>query len=431
MQKIKEYVQIAANSRFVKNLSITFFESIITKFFGFFITLILVRQLGPANYGVYSFILINIFTLSALFDFGMENTAIRYYNKEKYLKNSVFGLYFITKVIILFLVMLILILWGRSILITMHKPELIKYIPYFSIGLLGESLFFVNDTYLQAVQKFKFRAIINITRYIVLFSFVITLFLNKLVSLKYILFVFIIPILFTLFFIPRYFIFIKSFFSKRIPDSLLGEIFHYEKWMLVLASINGVFGRIDIYMLSFWVSYTQLGIYSAAYNLLSIISFLPTVLGKVMLPKLAETESGELFDLTLRIAKPISALSSLLLLAIPLFPFILPILFGSKYHGSILIVQILSLDIIASFIILPFEQSMYSLGKPNINMLLRTIQLIIIIVLNFITIPKYGMVFAAINMVIARVVFGVLMFIQFQKGRKEFNLQEEEPYKAM
>lgn len=225
MQKIKEYVQIAANSRFVKNLSITFFESIITKFFGFFITLILVRQLGPANYGVYSFILINIFTLSALFDFGMENTAIRYYNKEKYLKNSVFGLYFITKVIILFLVMLILILWGRSILITMHKPELIKYIPYFSIGLLGESLFFVNDTYLQAVQKFKFRAIINITRYIVLFSFVITLFLNKLVSLKYILFVFIIPILFTLFFIPRYFIFIKSFFSKRIPDSLLGKFF--------------------------------------------------------------------------------------------------------------------------------------------------------------------------------------------------------------
>jgi len=418
MRQIKNYVKEISKSRFVKNIGITFFENIITKIFGFFITLILVRNLGPENYGMYSFILINILIFSTLFDFGMENTAIRFSNSDKSKQNPIFGLYFLVKSIILLLCVFILIFWGKNLLITLQKPELIKYLPFLIFGFLGESLFFVNDTYLQSIQRFNLRAIINITRYIVLFSFVIILMLNKLLLLKYVMFVFVIPILFTLFFIPRYWIFLKSFFSNRLSKSFLVEIFNYEKWMFVLASINGLLGRIDIYMLSLWVGYVQIGIYSAAFNLLSIVSFLPYVFGKVMLPKMAETSKENLFGLTIRMTKPIIFISLISLIIIPIFPYIVPILFGHKYDDSIVIVQILTIATLISFVLLPFEQSMYPLGKPKYTAFLKLIQLLLSILLNFIFIPRYGMIWAAINLIVARLVYGILLINVFNKEKR-------------
>lgn len=413
LSNAKIYIKKTSQSRFVKNLSITFAENITTKIFGFFITLALVRNLGPANYGIYSFVLINIIFLSNVFDFGMENTAIRFANRDKEKTNPVFGLYFITKSIVLLIFILATIFGGKNILELMHKPELIKYLPFFILGFLGESLFFVNDTYLQCIQKFKLRAAINIIRYITMFSFIMVLVLNKIILLKYVMFAFIIPILFSLFFVPRYWTFISSFFKKKLSKKLMLEMFHYEKWMFVLASVNGLLGRVDIYMLSFWATYSQLGIYSAAYNLLSIVSFLPYVFGKVMLPKMAETSRKELFDMTIRIVKPIIAISLLLLLVLPIFPFLVPILFGHKYDSSIVVVQALSIATLISFILLPFEQSMYPLGKPKYTSALKFAQLILNVILNFLLIPKYGMIWAAINLGIARLFYGILLIKVF------------------
>ncbi|MEI7475430.1 MAG: oligosaccharide flippase family protein [bacterium] len=424
MQKITSYMAKVVNSSFVKNLSITFMENIVTKVLGFLIILILVRNLGPDNYGIYSFIFINILMFSQLFDFGMENTAIRFSNRDKEKQNSIFGLYFLIKLSIISLVIFTLVLFGQTLLIKMHKPELIKFIPVFIIGFLGESIFFVNDTYLQCVQKFKLRAFINITRYLTVVAFATTMYLFKLISLKYITFIFIIPLFFVLFFIPRYYLFIKEFLTNKLSKNLVLELFHYEKWMLVLSIGNSLMGRIDIYMLSIWVSYTQIGIYSAAFNLLSIISFLPAVLGKVMLPKMAETKIEKLFDLTLSITKPILGLSFLLLFIIPLFPYIVPLLFGHKYDDSILIVQILSISTLIGFSILPIEQSMYPLGKPKVIVLFRYIQLAVNILINIYTIPKFGIVAAASSALVTRLLSSLLLFIYFMKQKSVYTSKD-------
>lgn len=420
MQKIKNYIQTISNSQFVKNLSITLFENIFTKFLGFFITLMLVRQLGPENYGIYSLILINVLTLSSLVDFGMENTAIRFSNKDKDKKNAIFGLYFLTKLAIVFSCVFIFGIFGKNILILLHKPELIKYLPFFICGFLGESLFFVNDTYLQSIQQFNLRAVINITRYIVLIIFILSLTLNHLIELKYVAFVFVIPIIFILFFIPRYLIFIKSFYTQKLSKFLLVKIVKYEKWMFILAIVGCFLGRIDVYILSFLVDYEKLGIYSAAYNLLSIVSFLPFVLGKVMLPKMAETSRKDLFALTIKITKPILFLSLISLLIIPIFPYLVPILFGHKYDNSIIIVQVLTIATLVSFVSLPIEISMYNLEKPKYLVLFRYIQLALIILFSIIMIPRYGIIWAAMSVVIARIIHFMLLALVFVKEKEKY-----------
>ena len=273
---------------------------------------------------------------------------------------------------------------------------------------------------MQSVQQFKLRAIINITRYITLFSFVVFLVLNKLLFLKYVAFVFIIPVIFILFFIPRYLIFIKSFFKQKLSKNLFGEILKYEKWMIALAVVGAALSRVDIYMLSFLVNYAQLGIYSAAYNLISIVAFIPYSLGKVMFPKMSETPLKEVFGLTLRITKPILLMSVLLLLFIPIFHFIVPISFGHKYDGSIIIAQILLIATLISFVFLPVETSIYVIGKPKYVLLCRQIQLIILIVLNILTIPRFGMIWGAVNLVIARFVHGMILLYIFYREKEAY-----------
>lgn len=349
----------------------------------------------------------------------MENTAVRFSAKEKEFQNSIFGLYFIVKISILLAVVFSLVIFGEKIFIFMHKESIIKYLPFLIAGLIGESLFFINDTYLQAMQKFKLRSLINISRFVMAVSFIGILLLTKSLDLKYVFLVYLIPIFFSLLFIGKYVRFIKGFFSERLHLDLLKEVFNYQKWMLILSIANNILGRIDFFMLSFWVSFAQIGIYNAAFQLTSIVSFLPYVLGKVMLPKMAEQSSQETFNLVKKMIKPVLVLTFIMLALIPLSGPVVVGLLGDKYTPSIVILQILLLAFIFSFVILPFEQSLYSLGKPKLIALSKYFQLIIIVILNILTIPKYGILWAAINLSIARfITLAITAYLFFDLRRK-------------
>ena len=129
------------SSKLFKNLSVVFSETVVTKILNFVIILLLTRQLGPEEYGKYSFIFVTMAFCSSFFDFGMENTAVRFANKKSETRNSIFGLYLFVKMLILFGIILVLMLFGGQFFALIHKSELTKYIPFLIIGILGESLF--------------------------------------------------------------------------------------------------------------------------------------------------------------------------------------------------------------------------------------------------------------------------------------------------
>ena len=120
MKSLKVSLNKYFNHSLFKNLSIVFLESIITKALSFISILILSRQLGPEDYGKYSFIFVTV-AFVVLFDFGMENTAVRFSAKEKGRMQSIFGLYFLTKVIITTTVVTGLILFGSYIFLAKEK----------------------------------------------------------------------------------------------------------------------------------------------------------------------------------------------------------------------------------------------------------------------------------------------------------------------
>lgn len=410
------------SSKLFKNLSVVFSETVVTKILNFVIILLLTRQLGPEEYGKYSFIFVTMAFCSSFFDFGMENTAVRFANKKSETRNSIFGLYLFVKMLILFGIILVLMLFGGQIFALIHKSELTKYIPFLIIGILGESLFFVNDTYLQAVQKFTLRAYLNICKYSLNLIFIVILFLEKLLYLKYVFCMYFIPLGITILFIPKYIEFLKNYFSKNLPTELLKEIFNYEKWMFVLSIGTNTLQKIDFFMISYWVSYIQIGIYNAAIQLAAVVSFLPYVFGKVLLPKLAEMENPEICSFIKKFDKILILACIVMTLCIPLTDFVVPVLLGEQYVLSIPVLKILLFAFILTFYVAPTEQALYALGLPKIITQGRYIQLFTLIGLNFLMIPKFGIVGSAFSVLMIRILYLLFVVTRFYKEAKRYKV---------
>lgn len=303
MEQIKNYTVKVCKKSIIKDLSVVFTENVITKGLNFIIILLLTRKLGPSEYGKYSFMYVFIGFFSSFLDFGMENTAVRFSSKYKKLKNHIFGIY----VTVLFLIMLISIafftIFHRQYLILNNKQELNVFFGIVMISLFGEAFIYVNDTYLQAVQKFKFRAAINVSRYILTLAYIVFLVFNNRLNLYFATFIFYIPMLMTLFFSRRYITFIKSIIGYTFDRDLLKNIFNYQMWMVFMSMANNIISRLDIIMLSFWVGYKEIGTYNAAFQLTAVVSFLPYVLGKVLLPKFAEKNQKEVCSIVIKSMK--------------------------------------------------------------------------------------------------------------------------------
>lgn len=379
----------------LKNLSITFTESLITKGLNFLNILILTRTLGPEAYGKYSFVFVAVATCSALFDFGMENTAVRFAARDKDKKQAIFGLYLAVKLSLLLLLVLFFIFFGEWFFSLMHKDAIKEYIPFLIMGLIGESLFFVNDTYLQANQHFKLRALINISRFTVALLIIAGLFAGNMVALQSVFYLYAVPLLFSALFLEKYYSFLKAYLAKALEAPLLREIFHYEKWMFVYSVAYNLLGRLDFFMLGFWVGFQQLGIYNAAYQLSSIVSFLPMALGKVLLPALSELDHDEIFHKTRKMVRVINLICLVAALTVPLTYWIVPLLLGKEYVEAISILQILLIAFIITLLSMPYEQSLYSLGQPKVLSIGRYSQLIMIIALNLLILPFAGSLYGA------------------------------------
>ncbi|MBB3067970.1 O-antigen/teichoic acid export membrane protein [Paenibacillus baekrokdamisoli] len=392
-----------------------------TKALSFIIILLLSVNLGPEDYGKYSYLFVNIAFCSALFDFGMENTAVRFSAKDKENTNVIFGLYLFTKLSIIFIVIGVVFFFGSFIFTLLGREDIIQYIPYFIIGFLGESLLFVNDTYLQAVQKFKLRAMINIFRYIFSLLFILLLYLNHAILLKYVIFLYLLPLLISVFFLSKYIYFLKSYFSKRIVRVMLLDIVHYEKWMLMVSIPNNTLGRIDFLMIAIWVAYDQLGIYNVAFQLSAIVAFLPFVLSKVMLPTLSELSPEKVVAFTKKILKPTLYISLGMLVLIPLARPVISLILGSKYLPSVSILQFMLLSAIIAFALIPIEQAIYSLGKPKFITIGKCVQIVLIVLLITVTVPYWGLIWAAISVAIARLLYGIILFRLYSSYTKKLS----------
>jgi len=157
--------------------------------------------------------------------------------------------------------------------------------------------------------------------------------------------------------------------------------------------------RLDIFIVSFFIGTTGVGLYLLAVTIAQLVWLLSTAFSTALFPSIATSTNNDPEN-----AKRSARITRLVLLTsfisaigiVCLSPFI-PILFGEKFRGSILpllwilpgIVMFSIVNILASFFA--------GIGKPKINFYVSFIGVIFTITLDFLLIPRWGIVGASIT----------------------------------
>lgn len=192
----------------------------------------------------------------------------------------------------------------------------------------------------------------------------------------------------------------------------------------------------DTLLIGFMLSSATVGLYSAAYRPVIVVLTIATTYGLGLFPVLSRafaTDHDEFrrlvrnsLRLTATLAMPIGIAGTFL--AKPG----IELLFGSEYSEAAPVLQILSWTAVLVTLRGTFRQSLCAIGHQRVDLWNAVVASVINVSLNFVLIPKYGMIGAAIATVISEIVWVSFAMFTFTRlmGIPKLMLQMVNPLMA-
>ncbi len=379
------------------NLAIVFTESAVSKLFSFLLVIVIARMLGPEEFGVYSLVTVSIFFLTAFIDFGMENTAIRFSAHHQSKREEIFGVYFLCKTAALIFLLLFIFFLPGLVLKLPDKFQSTKYFYIIFMGSVIESYLFIITTYWQSLERFFIRALINTGVYFLRLVLIFALLRLKVFNLKLITLFFAFSGLpFLLLFLRYLFRFLNNLIKRGIPNKLLTSMLHYEKWIVIGAIPMIIMTRIDFYIVVYFLSFKEAGLYNSAVELTGILAVILMAFRKVLFPKVVKYDDVRQIKTYISKVHKLLFLNTILcLLIVPFSKYIISFFLGVKYIPASGILQILLFSFLFTFWNVMLSIIFYSLGNSKLMAIGAYIQLAFFILCSFMFVPAMGMKGAA------------------------------------
>lgn len=363
------------------------------------------RLLSPEQYGIASFYE-TIITLFSLVSFlGIDQGFMRYYYEEKEYQRGD-----LLKKCIRFTGLIFLILIFISVILKKMKYVSINNDIYFLI-ILGSFIYILNRFTIIVIrmkQNIKFYSILITLNQVFKFLLIIIIYKKYGNDYKVIIYSSILASFIT-FFLGRYF----EKESWKVYDKMkteMKEIIKYSFPLCFNVLAIWIFQSSDKIMLKYLSNTYQLGIYSASFKIISILSLIQQGFTTFWTPIAYEKYTQDKNNLTFfnKIFNNIQILIFLGIILIFLIKDIIIYFLGTKY-----------LEVNRVFPFLVFIPTMYLLSeitvlglsfkkKSKLNMSLTIIVSLINIILNFLFIPNLGAIGAAISSGITYILFFVL-----------------------
>ncbi|RHB40474.1 flippase [Enterocloster aldenensis] len=217
------------------------------------------------------------------------------------------------------------------------------------------------------------------------------------------------------------FIYARNFISFKRRKLDLKQ--HYRPMLLLFASILAisVYTNLDVVMLGFISGDEEVGLYTVAVKIKSLLLTAVNALSIVLLPRLSYYISVNKKDEYNKILK--KSISMIFMLSVPLTVFFiinaknsLLLLGGHEYENAVLCMQILMpILLISGFSNITGNQILIPLGKDLTFMKAVIIGSIVNLLFNCIFMPKYGCIGAAVATLVAEI---TQMGIQFKFSSK-------------
>ena len=204
----------------------------------------------------------------------------------------------------------------------------------------------------------------------------------------------------------------------KLNNKLLFETIKYGIFPMLSALLITMNYNIDIIILRFFVDFKNIGYYSVGVSLANQVWLIPDAFKDVLFSKTSRSDAIDDIKMSIKVNLYISIfiILSIALLGKP----IIQILYGSEYLPAYSITVI----IFGGLIPMIFYKMIISLfnarGKQKLSFWILLLSVLINVVMNFILIPLYGNIGAAISSVVSYSVCGVVFTYIFMK---EYNIK--------
>lgn len=404
------------------NIAWLFFDKVIKFTLGFFVAAYLARHLGPADYGTLNFVIAFVSLFSVIATLGMNGVIVRYlvvFKKESFkvlgtasavMSISSFIAYIVCSLVAFFyysdeFTFILILIYGSTLIF--KTSDIFRFwhesiIKSKIIVIIENTVFLLSSTFKVFLIFYDYELlyfIIVLTLEIIVSALAIFISYNNKYSLsdwKY---------------DSEY---LKNLLKRSIPFfiSTLGVV---------------IYMRIDQLMLKSFLGDYSVGIYTVGMKLSEMWYFIPTIVVSSVFPKLYKLKnksSKEFNNKVLILLRFLSFISILAVIFISIFSEeVINLVFGFEYSesASVLVIHIWT----GIFVALGLVSSNWYIanGIEKIIMYKTIYSAIICVILNFLFIPKYGVLGAASSTLISQI-YSNLLFELFNKNTRElFNLK--------
>lgn len=392
-----------------KQSQITILGTIINGFLGALFYILMARFLGPNNFGLLAVSIATLTLIADVADFGTNTGIVRFVSshltsdKEKAFRFLKLSLE--VKAGVWMLVLIIGIILAPVIADKIfNKTELELPLKLTMFGVGGALLFSFATSSLQAFQKYFTWSFVNISTNFLRLIFILILFFYQQLNLTNGLFIYLLLPFFgfclTLLFIP-----VKKIFIIKNEFSVAKQFFSYNFWVAMFTIIAAFSSRLDTFLSARLLTAQEIGLYSAANQLVQVVPQIVGALGVVAAPKFASFQNiNQMLAYFKKFQLFVAGLTILGLLVIPISTYIIPMIYGVQYQDAVLPFIILFSAMLIFLISVPLHNSIiYFFSKPQVFVWISIGHLFVIGVFGYFLILNYGVVGAAMAVLVGTI----------------------------
>ena len=402
MENLKNFLFNNLNPRqtILKNAFWLYFSEIISKGLRFLVFIYIIRTLGPKDFGIFEYLLSFVGIFFVFADFGTSNIFIRNYQQQEDKEKHV-NIFFVLK-IFLGVVFSLVALFAYFI-----SKKFNGFLFYFSFiifyFLMNIENFF--ESFFIALQKTEKKFLFNILMSLSLFFFVF-LGLTILKKISVVILAYILSALISIIF--AYFLTLEEIKIKIFFDFELAKKYLFNGLPLVLFGLLGyIFFYTDKIILGHLRPLEEVGYYSLASRIVSVLFFIPSLFYTALYPYLAKKvvekeEKAIKFLFKNILVGSILVGFFLSLLIFVLAPIVIPAFFGDKYSFSIKVLQMLVWIIVFVFPTIFLDYFLISYHREWLDFWITFIPACLNVFLNFVLIPIYGLYGAVYSSILSQ-----------------------------
>lgn len=413
-KKIETKINFGSESfkKYFANTSWLLFEKIARLILNFFVTIAVIRYLGPDQFGLYSYAISFYGLFVAFVSLGLESISIRELVKHPEKRDEILGSVFYTQ---LLGAVITISLIALTLLITSEELFTSILILIISVSSFFQT-FNVIDYYFRSTVRAKYSVYVLFASVLLVSLIKFTLIIIK-APLIYFIITFALEFVFNSigYFIVYHLQKLKIVqwkFDKELAISLLKD-----SWPLILSGVVvSIYMKVDQVFIKNMLDVKEVGYYAAAVKLSESWYFIPVAVSNALFPAIinAKNISKELY--ITRLQKLYDLLAWIAIgISIPVSFFsseIINLLYGSKYLSSAPILTIYIWAGAAVFLGVASSQYLVAENLTKISFLRTSLGMIANVILNLILIPIYGIIGSAVATLISYTiaVFSIVLF---------------------